>query len=252
MRRFALASTILLAALAVPALPAAAKPTDAQIAAVKANCRSDFMSNCWGVPRGGAEAMQCLKEHLPKLSPGCQGAVKSIFPPAATTTATPKAAPVEPAPASAAEPAAPQSPPASSGSEAKAATPAAPPQESAPAAAAAPKEAAAPAATTPAPTPQSAATQAKAAPSAAAKPAAVAPAATAPEAAPAAAPEAVPAIIGFIPPRKKLMVLKNCREDLDTYCAGVSYGDGRQLHCLFSKKSELSSGCQGALAKLTR
>jgi Cysteine rich repeat len=61
----------------------------------------------------------------------------------------------------------------------------------------------------------------------------------------------VPVIIGVIPPRKKLMIVKNCRKDLDAYCAGVDYGEGRQLHCLLSNKASLSPGCQGALAKLT-
>jgi hypothetical protein len=76
------------------------------------------------------------------------------------------------------------------------------------------------------------------------------PAATAkPAAPPAAADETT--IIGFIPPRKKLMILKNCRQDLDTHCAGVDYGDGRQLQCLFSHKASLTPDCQGALAKLT-
>ena len=31
------------------------------------NCRSDFMVNCSGVPRGGKEAMQCLKDHVAVL-----------------------------------------------------------------------------------------------------------------------------------------------------------------------------------------
>ena len=57
-------------------------------------------------------------------------------------------------------------------------------------------------------------------------------------------------IVGVIPPRKKLMVFKNCRKDLDAYCPGVSYGEGRQLQCLFSNKASLSPDCQGALARL--
>ena len=64
--------------------------------------------------------------------------------------------------------------------------------------------------------------------------------------------EAGPVIIGVIPPRKKLMIFKSCRRDLDAFCAGVSYGEGRQLHCLFSNQASLSPDCQGALAKLTR
>ena len=63
------------------------------------------------------------------------------------------------------------------------------------------------------------------------------------------APETSPTIIGIIPPRKKLMVFRSCRKDLDTYCTGVEYGDGR---CLESNKASLSPDCQGALAKLAQ
>jgi hypothetical protein len=57
---------------------------------------------------------------------------------------------------------------------------------------------------------------------------------------------------GFIPPRKKLMVLRNCRQDLNTYCTDVPYGDGRQLSCLESNLAKLTPDCQGALARLAR
>jgi hypothetical protein len=82
----------------------------------------------------------------------------------------------------------------------------------------------------------------------------VAPAGKAPDAPQSAAAPAdeVPAIIGFIPPRKKLMIFHNCRDDLEAHCADVSYGEGRQLQCLLSNKASLSSDCQGALAKLAR
>jgi len=96
--------------------------------------------------------------------------------------------------------------------------------------------------------PASSAAQAKAKASAAAEE----PNSSAPAKQPAAAlaPETSPTIIGIIPPRKKLMVLRSCRKDLDAYCAGVEYGDGRQLRCLESNKASLSPDCQGALAKL--
>ncbi|MGH6735774.1 MAG: cysteine rich repeat-containing protein [Methyloceanibacter sp.] len=236
-----------LAALLGSANRPAAEPSEAQIAAVKSNCRSDFMSNCMGVPRGGKEAMQCLKQNLAKLSPGCQTAVNAIFPPAppAAAEAKPDSAPPPSAPAPEAA--------------ASALPDAAPPAESAEPA---PSTATAESAPEPAPAP-------KAAPETAAKPSAPAEATAAPQEAPqasgapaqtksAAAPAAEPAapdetiaIIGFIPPRKKLMVLKNCRQDLDTHCPDVSYGEGRQLQCLFSNKAALSADCQGALAKLT-
>src|SRR5579885_746855 len=100
--------------LAAAAGLASAKPTDEQLAAIKASCRSDFMANCWGVPRGGAEAFQCLKDHLASLSAPCQQAVKAVIsaatPPASSGTAATAAKPAgETKPAAAASAAAPAS-----------------------------------------------------------------------------------------------------------------------------------------------
>jgi len=156
----------------------AAEPTDAQRSAIKSNCRADFMSNCAGVPAGGAEAMQCLEQHLAKLSPSCQQAVNAVAAPAAPSTA-PAATKPESKPA---QPAATETPSAGEKSETKSAEPAA-------------------------------ASPPKAAPETSAKPAA-----------PAAAPAEIPPVIGFIPPREKLMVLSNCRQDLAAHCAGVQPG----------------------------
>ncbi len=104
---------LLTLALFVPAERAAAEPTPDQIAAIKANCRSDFMSKCWGVPRGGAEAMQCLKKNMASVSPGCQQALKAIAaappkaPAPAPAIAKPEPAPApQPAPETTAKPAA--------------------------------------------------------------------------------------------------------------------------------------------------
>src|SRR6185437_7760028 len=78
----------------------AQEPTPDQQSAIRSNCRSDFMANCSGVPRGGKEAMQCLKDNVAKLSSGCQQAVRAVMPapapkPSAPVTATP-AAPAAP------------------------------------------------------------------------------------------------------------------------------------------------------------
>jgi len=229
--------------------PAVADPTEAQLGAIKSNCRSDFMSNCWGVPRGGKEAFQCLKEHMASLSPGCAQAVKAVSPPAPppapkkTETASPPAAEPAPAPAAAeAEPAAPaatETP--APAAEAKAAAP-----EAAPESASAPKPAAeAPKAEAKAPPPppqmsEPAPAELKAEPK------------TAEPKAAAVEPEAAQPIIGFIPPRKKLMVQRNCRQDLQTYCADVDLGDGRILRCLLENKASLTADCQGALARLSQ
>jgi hypothetical protein len=226
---FVSALCLSLLALLGTADPAAANPTAAQLSAIKSNCRSDYMSNCWGVPKG-AKAFQCLKEHMAKLSSGCQHAVKAAIPapaPAATpAVAKPKTVPAAPAPSTAAaKPAATETPPPAPTSEAKATPPAAAPK-SAPAAL--PKAASEPPAK-----------HAKAEP------------AKAPSPAPAAAPAEEPPIIGFLPPRKKIMVLRNCHQDLETYCADVPFGEGRNLRCLFGHKAALTPDCQGALARLS-
>jgi hypothetical protein len=66
------------AAPAEPAAMAPAKPTAQQTAAIRAACRSDFMSRCSGVQPGGAEALQCLKRNEAQLSAACRSAVAAI------------------------------------------------------------------------------------------------------------------------------------------------------------------------------
>jgi outer membrane biosynthesis protein TonB len=88
-----------------PAAPTAA-PTAQQKAAVRAACRSDFMSHCSGVQPGGAEALQCLKRNKAQLSAACSSAVAAIgggTPAAAPSgapaaTAAPAVAPIGPMP----------------------------------------------------------------------------------------------------------------------------------------------------------
>ncbi len=226
-----LAAVLLALSLAAIASPAAAKPNEAQLDAIKANCRSDYMSNCWGVKRGGPEAFQCLEQHMSRLSAGCQQAVKAV-----AAANAPK-----PAPKPAAAPA--------------------PKPEAAPPAQSAETKPPAPA---PAPTAAAKTTTAKPAPAPAAKHASTTAAATPKPAAPAkpapsaaSAPEAAPAppsivILGFIPPRKKLMVRRNCDGELRSYCAGVDFGEGRLLRCLQDNMPKLSPSCRGALARLAR
>ena len=93
---------LIAAATAVGSDAFAQKPSQAQINAMRQSCRSDYMAHCSSVPTGGAPALNCLKQNLANLSPGCQTAVKAIAPespPAAASTASPsQAAPVTPAP----------------------------------------------------------------------------------------------------------------------------------------------------------
>jgi hypothetical protein len=56
---------------------AAKKPTDAQIAAIRSACRSDYPKVCAGVPTGGAPALQCLEKNKSKVSSGCQQALNA-------------------------------------------------------------------------------------------------------------------------------------------------------------------------------
>jgi hypothetical protein len=94
------------AAPVAPAAAAPAKPTAQQTAAIRAACRSDFMSRCSGVQPGGAEALQCLKRNETQLSATCRSAVAAVgggAPAAApsgapATTAAPAVAPIGPMP----------------------------------------------------------------------------------------------------------------------------------------------------------
>ena len=209
----------------------AQEPTPDQQSAIRSNCRSDFMANCSGVPRGGKEALQCLKDNVAKLSSGCQQVVKAVMPapapkpPAPSVTATP-AAPAAPPPAAA--PAAPAAPATSTATQA-AAKPAAP-VASTPQAAAAKFASVKPAA--PAPPPAKSA----------AKPPASAPV-------PAAAP---PAVIVVAPRQVFVLVRTKCRAEYRAYCSDVDIGDGRVVACLQSNAASLSPTCQSGLAELGR
>jgi len=63
------------------------KPSDAQIAAIRSSCRSDYPKVCAGVPTGGAPALQCLEKNKSKVSAGCAQAVAAAGGGAAAPTA---------------------------------------------------------------------------------------------------------------------------------------------------------------------
>ena len=73
MPRLAIAAMLL-------AWPAAAQtpPTQAQADAIRSNCGCDFLTNYSGVPRGGKEALDCLKTNQPKLSAACGKPVSAV------------------------------------------------------------------------------------------------------------------------------------------------------------------------------
>src|SRR6266853_2438685 len=56
---------------------AAKKPSDAQVAAIRSACRSDYQKVCAGVPTGGAPALQCLEKNKSKVSASCEKAVSA-------------------------------------------------------------------------------------------------------------------------------------------------------------------------------
>src|SRR5262245_31742110 len=62
--------------LATPALAQA--PSDAQRAAIKSNCRNDYMAHCASIPPGGAASLQCLQQNMASLSSACASAVKAV------------------------------------------------------------------------------------------------------------------------------------------------------------------------------
>lgn len=149
-----------------PSMTAAANtgetPTSQQRNAIRAACRSDFISHCSGVQPGGTKAMQCLQRNAAQLSAPCKTAVAAI---AGAATASPSAAPSESA-----------SPP----------------------------------------------------------------------------PVAPLAPMPALRPREAVALLRICREDMQSLCAGIPSGGGRIISCLAEKASSLSPGCYGALAAARR
>jgi hypothetical protein len=261
------------AAIFMAASPAFSQgPTDAQRAAIKSQCRNDYISHCASVPTGGIESLQCLQKNMPSLSSSCQTAVRAASAPS-ETTAEPAAAPAKPA------------------SEPTAAAPKAEPAAAAPKAepaVAAPKAPASSTAKKPSsaqvtairsacrndyqkvcagvPTGGAAALQcletnkarvsascqkAVAAVSDGATPAAGA-AAPATEATvnPAAAPAAPALVLRPMLLREELFVLRSaCAADARALCAGVQAGGGRIMQCLAVQSASLSPDCLGVLSR---
>ena len=252
----------------------AQQPTSEQISAIRASCRSDFMTQCTGVKPGTKDALECLKRNAAKVSPSCKAALDAVGPPP-----TESAAPAKPAPAAAAPPppppaaAAPPPPPATAEPPAAAAEPAAPPPPG-PAATASKRP----------PSAQVAAVRAacrsdfgvhcpgvKAGSSAAlrclqANAAALSPPCrnavmamgegdAPPPTASTAPPPPTLAPLGPIPPmrpRKALEVLSFCGAEQRTLCGNVPPGGGRIIECLAANYARLSPECYGALARAAR
>jgi len=246
-------------------------PTDAQRAAIRSQCRSDYRAHCASVPPGGLESLQCLKKNMSSLSSGCQTAVRAA--------GTPGEAKAEPAAEPAAAPAEPAAEPATTAPAKSAAEPAtAVPKAAASSTARKPSSAQVSAIrsacrsdyakvcagvpTGGAPALQcleknksrvSAACQkaVAAASGGAATPAASGAApATAATAAPVEAPAAPPLVLRPMLPREELFVLRSaCGADVRALCAGVAPGGGRIMQCLAVQSGSLSAECRGVLAE---
>jgi hypothetical protein len=253
---------------------AAQPPTQAQRAAIKSQCRSDYMAHCSSVAPGGAASLQCLQKNMGSLAPGCQAAVQAVTgpseaksepktetkpetaaAPAAETTTETKAEPASASPATApasksagmnkpssAQVAAIRSACRSDYPKVCAGVPTGGAQalqclEENKASVSPACQNAVAAASTAAP-----------AGSAPAQEAATSPAA--PSAAPAA--PSAPAVIVLRPmrPREVLFVMRSaCGTDVRTLCAGVDPGGGRILQCLTSNASSLSPECRSVLGR---
>src|ERR1700675_4775316 len=62
-----------------------AKPSSAQISAIRSACRSDYPKVCAGVPTGGAPALECLEKNKARVSASCEKAVAAATGGAATS-----------------------------------------------------------------------------------------------------------------------------------------------------------------------
>ncbi|MCA1455588.1 hypothetical protein I6F35_20650 [Bradyrhizobium sp. BRP22] len=248
-------------------------PTEAQRAAIKSQCRNDYMAHCSAIPPGGEASLQCLQKNMSSLSPSCAGAVRAVEVPAAPKAETapkPDAAPATaktdaaPAPAKADTPATPTT--VKPAAPKAAGTPAKPqpseaqvsairsacrsdyqkycpgvPTGGAPALKCLEKNTAR---LSPACGEAFAAASGGAAPAAGGGPAAAA-------AAPAAAP-AAPAAIALRPlrPREELFVARSaCGADVRSLCGGVVPGGGRIVQCLATNAASLSPACKEVLAQ---
>lgn len=254
--------TLVTVAIGAMATPSSSQgPSEAQKAAVKSACRSDYMAHCSSVQPGGEAALQCLAKNMSSLSANCQSAVRAVE---ASVAPNNEPAKNEPANTEAAPAAAPKTE----------TTTAEPKGDSKPAATAAKKPTSAqvsairsacrgdyPKVCAGVPTGGAPALECleknKTSVSAAcgkALAAAGGTAAPATRGAPttaAAAPAAAPAVIVLRPmlPREELFVLRSaCGADVRALCAGVAPGGGRIMQCISNRAADLSPACQEVLA----
>jgi pyruvate/2-oxoglutarate dehydrogenase complex dihydrolipoamide acyltransferase (E2) component len=246
-------------------------PTDAQRAAVKSQCRSDYMAHCASVPPGGMESLQCLQKNMSSLSSSCQTAVRAVGTPGEA-----KAEPAATEPAGA--PAKPAAEPAAAAPAKSAAEPAAAPKAVESSAAKKPSSAQVnalrsacrsdyPKVCAGVPTGGAPALQcleknrsrvsagcqkaiASAGGGAMTPPASGAAPAAAATATPVVAPAAPVLVLRPMLPREELFVLRSsCSVDVRALCAGVAPGGGRLMQCLAVQSGSLSPECRSVLSE---
>src|SRR5579859_3376740 len=252
--------TVAIGAIATPSFSQG--PTEAQKAAVKSACRSDYMAHCSSVQPGGEAALQCLAKNMSSLSSSCQSAVRAIE---ASVAPKNEAAKSEPANTEAAPAAAPKTE----------TTAAEPKGESKSAATAAKKPTSAqvsairsacrgdyPKVCAGVPTGGAPALECLEKNKASVSPACgkalaaissgtAAPATGGAPAAASVAPAVAPASIVLRPmrPREELFVLRSaCGADVRALCGGVPPGGGRIMQCIADRAADLSPACQEVLA----
>jgi len=270
------AATILLsvaAATVVIASPAFSQgPTDAQRAAIKSQCRSDYIAHCSSITPGGAAALQCLQKNMASLSGSCQSAVRAVEasveksePKAETTTDSKPDAKPEAAPAAAAAPAAKST--ATTTTAAKPAASAMPskPSDAQIAAIRSSCRSDYPKVCAGVPTGGAPALQcleknkSKLSAGCAQAVAAAGGGAAAPTAAAASGTEAAassgtaaapPLVLRPMRPREVLFVVRSaCGADVRALCAGIDPGGGRIIECLATQTASLSPDCRSVLGQ---
>ena len=258
--RYAPLPTVLLA-IAAPAFSQA--PTDAQRAAIRSECRSDYEAHCATVPPGGAASLQCLQKNMSSLAPGCQSAVRAVEPATAPKAESPPAAEPPTADTAATKPGETAAPATASSTAKKpssaqiAAVRSACRSDYPKVCAGVPAGGAAALqcleknkskVSAPCETAVGAALGGAAAP--ATPGAAITTANPAPSGAAPANPPAAALVLRPMRPREELFVLRSaCGGDVRTLCGGIPAGGGRIVRCLATQAAALSPACRDVLGR---
>jgi len=249
--------TVAIGAIATPSFSQG--PSEAQRAAVKSACRSDYMAHCSSVQPGGEAALQCLAKNMSSLSSSCQSAVGAL-----EASVAPKNEPAKNEPTKTEATKTEAAPAAAPKTETTAVEPK---DESKPGTAATKKPSSSQVSAIRSacrgdyskvcagvPTGGAPALECLEKNKASVSPACGKALAAAMSGAPAAAgvaPAAAPAVIVLRPmlPREELFVMRSaCGADIRTLCAGVVPGGGRIMQCISNRAADLSPGCQEVLA----